>query len=130
VLVVRGDDGLDEITTSTTSTVWVVSDGEVRVDKVDPAALGIATAAPDALRGGDTAHNAGVVRALLAGEPGPVRDAVLLNAAGAVAAYRGLTADLTADLAAGLQMVAEAIDSGAAADLLARWVTRSTELAS
>jgi anthranilate phosphoribosyltransferase len=81
------------------------------------------------LLGGDATHNADVVRRIMAGEKGAVRDAVLLNAAGAAAAYRGFTADLTADLAAGMQQVADAIDSGAAADLLDRWATRSTEIA-
>ncbi|MGH3567340.1 MAG: anthranilate phosphoribosyltransferase [Pseudonocardia sp.] len=86
-LVVRGDDGLDELTTTTTSTVWVVGGGEVRVETLDPAGLGIATATRDDLRGGDPGVNAAVCRRLLAGERGPARDAVLLNAAGAVVAF-------------------------------------------
>src|SRR5690348_763541 len=80
-LVFRGDDGLDELTTTTTSTVWVVNDGEVTMTTFDPAALGIAPAEPRALRGGAAAFNAEVARQLLAGKPGAVRDAVLLNAA-------------------------------------------------
>ncbi|HJQ45181.1 MAG TPA: anthranilate phosphoribosyltransferase [Amycolatopsis sp.] len=121
VLVVRGDDGLDEITTTTTSTVWVVSGGEVRQVRLDPADLGIARATAEDLRGGDAAHNAEVVRELVAGKPGPVRDAVLINAAGALAAYDGLTGSLGEDLATALVKAAAAIDSGAAADLLSRW---------
>ncbi|HVW40408.1 MAG TPA: anthranilate phosphoribosyltransferase [Amycolatopsis sp.] len=120
-LVVRGDDGLDEITTTTTSTVWVVSGGEVRRERLDPAALDVPPATAEDLRGGDAAHNAGVVRELVSGKPGPVRDAVLINAAGALAAYGGLTGSLRDDLAAALVKAAEAVDSGAAADLLARW---------
>lgn len=89
-LVVRGDDGLDELTTTTTSTVWVVAGGEVRVETLDPAGLGLAVAACDDLRGGDTGDNAAVCRRLLAGERGPVRDAVLLNAAGALVAFDGV----------------------------------------
>jgi anthranilate phosphoribosyltransferase len=129
VLVVRGDDGLDEITTSTTSTAWVVEGGEVRSEVIDPSVFGLPPATPEDLRGGEPEQNAQVIRDLLAGQRGPVRDAVVLNAAGAMAAYRGFTADLTADLAAGLDQVAEAIDSGAAADLLARWADFSTKLA-
>jgi anthranilate phosphoribosyltransferase len=129
VLVVRGDDGLDEITTSTTSSVWVVANGEVRHERVDPADFDLRPARAEDLRGGDATHNAEVIRRLVAGELGPVRDAVLLNAAGAVAAYRGFSGDLTADLQAGLQQVAQAIDSGAAADLLAHWTSFSTSIA-
>jgi len=120
-LVVRGDDGLDELTTTTTSSVWVVSGGEVRAENIDPADLGIPRATAEDLRGGDPGVNAEVVRELVAGKPGPVRDAVLLNAAGALAARAGLGDSLVDDLAAGLSRAAEAIDSGAAADLLARW---------
>jgi anthranilate phosphoribosyltransferase len=127
-LVVRGDDGLDELTTTTTSTVWLADGGSVRTAKVDPAAVGVAPAAPEDLRGGDAQVNALVVRELVAGRNGPVRDAVLLNAAGAVAAFRGFSADLTADLRAGLDTVVKAVDSGAAATLLDRWAARTTEL--
>jgi anthranilate phosphoribosyltransferase len=129
VLVVRGDDGLDEITTSTTSSVWVVEGGVVRRDRIDPADFDLKPARPEDLRGGHAAENADVVRRVMDGEQGPVRDAVLLNAAGAAAAYRGLTEDLTADLRAGLDQVTEAIDSGAAATLLTRWAEYSSELA-
>ncbi|PPK64212.1 anthranilate phosphoribosyltransferase [Actinokineospora auranticolor] len=128
-LVVRGDDNLDEITTTTTTSAWVASNGEVREDRVDPSRLGIAPARPEDLRGGDAPYNAQVVRDLLTGKPGPVRDAVILNSAGAIAAHRGLTDDLHADLAQGLSRAAESIDSGAAAALLDRWITRSQELA-
>lgn len=127
-LVVRGDDGLDEITTTTTTTVWVISGGSVRRDTLDPAALGVRPAVAEDLRGGDASFNAEVARALFAGKPGPVRDAVLLNAAAAVAAYAGLTADLTADLRGSLDRVSHAVDSGAAAALLARWAELSTAL--
>jgi anthranilate phosphoribosyltransferase len=129
VLVVRGDDGLDEITTTTTTKAWVATGGTVREDRIDPAELGVTPAAPDALAGGDAADNATVLRALIAGDAGAVRDTVLINAAGAIAAFRGLTADLTADLRAGLEIAADAIDSGKAAKLLDRWITRSRELA-
>lgn len=129
VLVVRGNDGLDEITTTTTTRAWVASGGTVRETVIDPTALGVAPAAPDALAGGDAATNAAVLRSLLAGDTGAVRDTVLLNAAGAIAAFRGFSADLTADLRAGMDTAAEAIDSGRAAELLDRWITRSKDLA-
>ncbi len=127
-LVVRGDDGLDEITTTTTTTVWATRDGQVHEDRIDPSRLHIAPALPDDLRGGDAGYNAEVVRDLVAGKPGAVRDAVLLNAAGAIAAHRGLTDDLHADLAAALTTAAEAVDGGRAATLLRDWAARSTEL--
>jgi anthranilate phosphoribosyltransferase len=128
VLVVRGDDGLDELTTTTTSSVWVVTDGAVREDRLDPAALDVRPARAEELLGGDPEHNAGVVRELVAGAPGPVRDAVLLNAAGAVAAFRGLSGDLSEDVRAGLRAAAGAVDSGAAAELLQRWAALSSKL--
>jgi len=121
-LVVRGDDGLDEITTTTTSTVWVVSGGSVEERSFDPAALGIPRASAADLRGGDAAANAGVIRELVGGKPGPVRDAVLVNSAAALAAFEGFSGSLEDDLAAGLIRAAEAIDSGAAATLLDRWI--------
>ncbi|APU23081.1 anthranilate phosphoribosyltransferase [Actinoalloteichus sp. GBA129-24] len=128
VLVVRGDDGLDELTTTTTSTAWVVHDGLVRQVTVDPTVLGISLASAEDLRGGDAEHNAAVVRDLVAGRPGPVRDAVLLNAAGALAAHAGFEGDLDQVLRAGLTEAAKAVDSGAAGDLLNRWAARSVEI--
>jgi anthranilate phosphoribosyltransferase len=125
-LVVRGDDGLDELTTTTTSTVRVVGDGEVRTISLDPGAFGIAPATSGDLRGGDAAANAEVFRDVLAGSTGPVRDAVLLNAAGAVVAFDGPHADPLAAFPGALERVAAAVDSGAAAGLLARWAEFST----
>lgn len=129
VLLVRGDDGLDELTTTTTSSVWITGGGTVRRDTLDPAALGVRPVTAEQLRGGPPEVNAAVVRDLVAGKPGPVRETVLLNAAGALAAHRGVDGDLTAAVAAELDAAAHAIDSGAAADLLARWAALSTELA-
>ena len=120
--VFRGDDGLDELTTTTTSSVWVVHAGEVRTAVVDPRAHGFATGTTEALRGGDAQHNAGVVRRLLAGEPGPVRDAVLLNAGAALAVHEAPGAPVDEALAAGVDRAREAVDSGAAAATLDRWV--------
>ncbi|AEA24959.1 Anthranilate phosphoribosyltransferase [Pseudonocardia dioxanivorans CB1190] len=132
VFVVRGDDGLDELTTTTTSTVWAAGPDGVRATSVDPAALGVAPATREDLRGGDAAFNAAACHALLAGKHGPHRDAVLLNAAGALVAAGAVAADgpdLHAPMAVALERAAAAIDSGAAADLLARWAEFSTRLA-
>ncbi len=123
--VFRGDDGLDELTTTTTSTVWAVHDGDVAPSSVDPAALGFAPAAPDALRGGDAAHNAEVVRRVLGGEEGPVRDAVLLNAGAALAVYDDPASPVTDALAEGVEKARQAVDSGAASATLERWVAAS-----
>jgi anthranilate phosphoribosyltransferase len=127
-LVVRGDDGLDEVTTTTTTSVWVVDGGAVRRDQVDPAALGVPVGRLEDLRGGDPAANADAVRCLLAGDHGPVRDAVLLSAAAALVAHRGLSGDLIGDLREMAQRAAEAIDSGAATALLKRWTRLTAEL--
>jgi len=121
-LVVRGDDGLDEMTTTTTSSVWVIENGTKHRETVDPSFLDIPKATPEDLRGGSAQENAVVVTELLNGKTGPVRDAVLLNAAGALAAYRGFSGSLTEDLAKEFTVAAEAIDSGAGANLLSRWV--------
>lgn len=120
--VFRGDDGLDELTTTTTSQVWVVHDGQVAQSTVDPSSYGLAPATAEDLRGGDAAHNAEVVRRLLAGERGPVRDAVVLNAGAALAVYDAPGEPVADALAAGMARAGDAIDSGAAASALERWV--------
>jgi anthranilate phosphoribosyltransferase len=120
--VFRGDDGLDELTTTTTSSLWTVHGGEVRTASVDPADLGLPPSSAGELRGGDAAHNADVVRRVLAGEQGAVRDAVLLNAGAALAVYDDPAGDPADALAAGLAKAREAVDSGAAVATLDRWV--------
>jgi anthranilate phosphoribosyltransferase len=120
-LVFRGDDGLDELTTTTTSQVWVVHKGTVTEAVVDPADYGIAPADPAALRGADAGYNADVAQQLLSGATGPVRDAVVLNAGAALAAYDSLADGLPAALPAGIARAEAALDSGAAAAVLARW---------
>ena len=124
-LVFRGSDGLDELTTTTTTAVWVVRDGTVEETVVDPSDLGLPPATPEELRGADPAFNADVARSVLAGRKGPVRDAVLLNAAAGIAAHDGLAGTLPDALAAGLVRAAKSVDSGAAAAVLARWVSQS-----
>jgi len=127
-LVFRGDDGLDELTTTGHSRLWEVSRGDVHEHDLDPRDLGIPLADIDDLLGGDAAHNAGVVRRVLDGQTGPVRDIVLLNAAAGIVSYE-LFRDATQvqhpiveRLRRARDTAAEAIDSGAAAGLLDRWV--------
>ena len=132
--IVFHGEGLDELTTTGPSSVWVVADGTVAAADFDPASLGLPRASVGDLRGGDAAHNAAVVRSVLSGDPGPVRDIVLLNAAAALAASEGLTGLPASDalgkaLTDGLSRAAEAIDSGAAANLLTRWSQASQRLA-
>ena len=122
VLVMRGEDGLDEFTTAAPTRVWAVQNGTVREAVLDAVDLGVPRATLADLRGGDAAYNAGVVRRLLDGETGPVRDAVLVNAAAALATQGPLDGDLTEALRAGLDRAAGSIDSGAAARTLDRWI--------
>jgi anthranilate phosphoribosyltransferase len=121
-LVFRGDDGLDELTTTATSQVWVVRDGKVEHTVFDPRDVGIEMVPVEALRGADAAYNADVARRLLAGERGPVRDAVLLNSAAALTALAPAGGGtLEERIAEGLVRAAESIDSGAAEATLERW---------
>ena len=123
--VFRGDDGLDELTVTTTSSVWSVHDGAVARSVVDPGRHGIALSPIESLRGGDVATNADVVRRLLAGEEWPVRDAVLLNAGAALAVHAAEDGSIEDRLQAGIDRAAAAIDSGEAAAVLERWVAAS-----
>lgn len=134
-LVFRGDDGLDELTTTGHSRLWEISRGDVHEHDLDPRDLGLPLADIDDLLGGDPAHNAGVVRRVLAGEPGPVRDIVLLNAAAGLVAYR-LFRDpgeaqrpIVERLAAAMADAAAAIDDGRAEEKLAQWAAVTRELA-
>ncbi|ANS64702.1 anthranilate phosphoribosyltransferase [Streptomyces lincolnensis] len=124
-LVFRGDDGLDELTTTSTSRVWIVRDGKVTEESFDPRDVGIELVPVEALRGGDPSFNADVARRLLNGETGPVRDAVLLNSAAALVALEPGYGTLADQLGAGMAKAAEAIDSGAAKRALDRWVAAS-----
>ncbi|HEX5366075.1 MAG TPA: anthranilate phosphoribosyltransferase [Acidimicrobiales bacterium] len=119
-LVVHGDDGLDELTVATTSRVVELHHGVVASYAVDPTDLGIDRAPSSALVGGDPATNAGLARRVLAGEPGPHRDVVTLNAAAAL-----VVAGLVDDLAAGVEVARAALDDGAAAAALDRLVAVS-----
>ncbi|MEO3973012.1 anthranilate phosphoribosyltransferase [Streptomyces sp. CAU 1734] len=124
-LVFRGDDGLDELTTTATSKVWIVRDGAVREESFDPRDIGIDLVPVEALRGADAGYNADIARRLLAGERGPVREAVLLNSAAALVALHPGDAPLKDQLAAAVEVAARSIDSGAAKAALEGWVTAS-----
>ncbi len=125
--VFRGDDGLDELTISTTSRIWWVRSGTVREYSLDPTSVGLELHPLETLRGADAAYNAQVVRDVFAGAAGPVRDAVVLNAGIALALTvpdRGeRQADFTAALQVGMDRAGAAIDDGGATAVLQRWVT-------
>ncbi|TDD79577.1 anthranilate phosphoribosyltransferase [Actinomadura rubrisoli] len=129
-LVFRGDDGLDELTTTGTSTVWIVREGTATETTFDPSALGIPPAKPEDLRGADAAFNARVAHEVFDGRPGPVRDMVLLNAAALITAYEGAppAGALTPTLGAAFERAAAAVDSGATSALLERWIAASQRL--
>lgn len=112
-MVFSGDDGLDELTTTTTSTVHELIDGNLHEFKIDPLDLGIPRADASHLRGGDAPTNAGILRAVLTGVPGPCRDIAVLNAAAAL-----MVAGLAGDLAGGLELAVASVDGGAAAGAL------------
>lgn len=127
-LVYRGDDGIDKLTTTGHSHIWEVSRGFVTEHDLDPRDLGIERADIQDLLGKDPEYNAGVARRMLAGERGPVRDIILLNAAAGLTAY-SLAQDpdllqqpIVDRLAAAMTSVADVVDSGAAAAKLQEWV--------
>lgn len=125
-LVFRGDDGLDEITVSTTTRFWLPGPGGIVEEVLDPADLGFERAPADALRGGEPAYNAEVFTRVIDGETGPVRDAVLLNAGAAIAAHEAAEGTVVERLAAGVERARESIDSGAARAVLDRWVAATS----
>lgn len=123
-MLFRGDDGLDELTTTTTSRVWQVRDGVVSESTLDPTDLGVERVDVADLVGGEVERNREISDAVLRGEPGPHADVVALNAAAGL-----VTHGLADDLGAGLARAREIMASGAAMDVLERWVARSQELA-
>lgn len=129
-LVFRGHEGLDELAATGPATLWWVRDGEVTVHEVDPVHdLGVAPVSLAELRGGAPAFNADVVRRVLAGEPGAVRETVLLNAAAGLVADGSLegtgSGSLVDRLRAGLEHARAAVDDGRGAAVLTRWVEAS-----
>ena len=127
--VFRGDDGLDEITLCSTTSVLSIGNGEIRSDLIEPSDFGISRAPVSELVGGDAAENARITLAIFAGEKGAPRDAVLLNAAAAIAAFEGEQELALHDrLARGLRKAETAVDSGATTDLLQKWVALTQSL--
>ena len=127
--VFRGDDGLDEITLATTTSVLTIGNGEIARDLLDPLDFSIDRAPLSALQGGDATENARITSAIFAGERGAPRDAVVLNAAAAIAAFDGnLHLNLNERISQGIFKATQAIDSGAASKLLADWAALSQAL--
>jgi len=123
-LVVHGEDGLDEITTTARTHAALLAHGTLTSLSIDPEALGIERVDPAALAGGDAMENAQIARAILAGESGPRRDIVVLNAGAAL-----FVAAAAADLGAGIQLAQQSIDSGAAEGRLEHLIRATAVLA-
>ena len=127
--VFRGDDGLDEITLATSTTILSIGKDVITSNRIDAKDFGLSNAPLSAIVGGDPAENARISLAILAGERGAPRDAVLLNAAAAIAAFEGdLDSDVKQRLTAGLSRATEAVDSGAASALLKKWATLTSQI--
>ena len=122
-LVVSGDDGMDEFTTTTTSTVHELRDGVVTTSTFDPRDVGVELASVDAVAGGGPEENAEIARRVFAGAPGAHRDIVCLNAAAGL-----FVAGIVDDLATGVVKARESIDSGAAADVLERLISAANDV--
>ena len=130
-MVFFGGDGLDELTTTTSSKVWLISGGRVVATELDPAALGIPRAEKSDLVGGEPSVNAAIVRETFSGKLGPVRDIVVLNAAATILAYDGpdLDADITEQFRVYVDRARDTIDSGKALARLDSWVATTRSLA-
>jgi len=127
--VFRGDDGLDEITLATTTSVLTIGGGEITRGLIDPLDFGIDRAPIASLVGGDSVENARITTAIFAGEKGAPRDAVVLNAAAAIAAYEArFDLDLQERMALGVSRAIDAIDSGASTRLVSKWAELSQKL--
>ena len=127
--VFRGDDGLDEITLATTTSVLTIGGGEISSDLLDPLDFGIQRAPIAELVGGDATENARITMAIFAGEKGAPRDAVVLNAAAAIAAYEArFDLNLHQRMALGVSRAIDAIDSGASTRLVAQWAELTQQL--
>ena len=127
--VFRGDDGLDEITLATTTSVLTIGGGEITRGLIDPLDFGIDRAPIASLVGGDSVENARITTAIFAGEKGAPRDAVVLNAAAAIAAYEArFDLNLQERMALGVSRAIDAIDSGASTRLVSKWAELSQKL--
>ena len=128
--VFRGDDGLDEVSVSVSTTVYVIKDGEIRLEVFDPANLGLERISIEQLKGGTAEENVAITKRIFAGERSAYREAVLLNAAASIAAFKGdLHLGVEQQFANGYVLAKQAVDSGAAAHLVERWAELSNELA-
>ena len=129
--VFRGDDGLDEVSLSTTTQVIQISDGELTQSVFNPADLGITSAPITALAGGDAAYNAEMTMKIFSGAEGAMRDAVALNAAFAIAAFKAdFNLPLQTQIANGFVLANKAIDSGAALSIVKKWAQLTNEIVS
>ncbi|CAB4604560.1 MAG: anthranilate phosphoribosyltransferase [Actinobacteria bacterium] len=129
--VFRGDDGLDEVSLSGPTTVYQIHDGNINVETFDPVEIGIARSEIHELLGGDAEFNASITAKIFAGESGAPRDAVTLNAAFAIAAFKAdFHLPLETQIANAYVLANQAIDSGAAASVLKKWVDLTNEIAS
>lgn len=129
-LIFRGDDGLDEISLATTTTVYIINKGEIRKEIFDPRDIGLEIYAIEDLKGGSAVENAEITKQVFAGRLGAYREAILLNAAAAIAAFKAdLHLGIDQQLANGYVYARQAIDSGSATQLLERWGDLSNELA-
>ncbi|MFM9151241.1 MAG: anthranilate phosphoribosyltransferase [Candidatus Planktophila sp.] len=127
--VFRGDDGLDEISLSSTTSILSIGSGEIRSDQIDPLDFGISRAPVSDLVGGDATDNARITRSIFAGERGAPRDAVLLNAAAAIAAFDGEQSQSVRErIQSGLTKATAALDSGATSQLLEKWISLTQSL--
>ena len=127
--VFRGDDGLDEITLATTTSVLSIGGGEIASDRIDPLDFHIERAPISDLVGGDAVENARITMAIFSGEKGAPRDAVVLNAAAAIAAYEAkFDLNLHQRMALGISRAIDAIDSGAATRLVSQWAELTQRL--
>ena len=128
--VFRGDDGLDEITLATSTSVLTIGNGEISSDRIDAKDFSLANAPISALVGGEAQENARITKAIFAGERGAPRDAVLLNAAAAIAAFDGeFELSIHERISKSLKKATESVDSGKANSLLDKWVLLSNKLA-
>ena len=129
--VFRGDDGLDEVSLSTTTQVIQINDGKLTQSEFNPADLGITSSSISDLLGGDAKYNADMTMKIFTGVKGPMRDAVTLNAAFAIAAFKAdFNLPLQTQIANGFVLANKAIDSGAALSVVKKWGELTNEIVS
>jgi anthranilate phosphoribosyltransferase len=129
--VFRGDDGLDEVSLSTTTQVIQINDGKLTQSEFNPADLGITSSSVSDLLGGDAKYNADMTMKIFSGLKGPMRDAVTLNAAFAIAAFKAdFDLPLQTQIANGFVLANKAIDSGAALSVVKKWGELTNEIVS